>query len=148
MKTSIITILILLLTFNIVFAGDDDSKSANEALILKVTVKAESVKEGDWKTLANCAKTLLDQRINCEEALTWLEKSVSIEKNYYNLMILGDYYRINLDFTQAYNNYINAILSAQKERRQDVIPDIQWKILITMGTKNYYDFNAKHENNN
>ncbi len=148
MRTSIITTLILLFAFNIVFADGNDSKAANDALILKMTAKAEAVKDGNWKALANCAKTLLDKRINTEEELTWLEKSVSINRNYYNLTLLGDYYRLNFEFTKAYENYIDAIKDAQHWGKMGEIPGIQWKILMTMGTKHYYDYSKENINNN
>ncbi len=148
MKTAIISTLILLFAFNIVFAGDNDSKSANSALILKMTAKADAVKEGNWKALANCARTLLDKRINTEEELTWLEKSISVNRNCYNLALLGDYYRLNFNFNKAYENYIEAIKEAQRWGKMDEIPGIQWKILMTMGTQNYYDYKMKNNNNN
>jgi hypothetical protein len=146
MKTAIVTSFILVLTISTVFAVGNNSNS-EEVLILKAKAKAENTREGDWRALAECAKTLLDQRINCEDELNWLQKSLSINENYYNLTLLGDYYRLNRDFTRAYENYIKAILSAQKDKKMEVIPDIQWKVLITMGTKNYYEFQEKQANN-
>jgi hypothetical protein len=146
MKTAILTTFIIALALNTAFAVGDNSNS-EEVLITKAKAKAENTKNGDWRALADCAKSLLDQRIKCEDELKWLQKSLSIEENYYNLALLGDYYRLNRDFTKAYENYINAILSAQKNSKSEAIPDIQWKILITMGTKNYYEFQGKQANN-
>ncbi len=119
-------------------AGSPDN--SEDALILKTRNRAENARPDDWKTLADCARNLLDQRILCRESLTWLERSLTIDSNYYNLTIMGDYYRLSLDFTKANENYILAILAAQKEGRMDVISSIQWKILITQGTRNYYNF--------
>lgn len=147
MKTAIIATLILILAFNLVFA-DGKNTNSDEVLITKQKVKAANSKDGDWKALANCAKDLLDQRIRCDDELSWLEKSISINENYYNLTALGDYYRLTLDFPKAYENYLKAIVSAQKTNNMDVITGIQWKVLVTMGTKNYYDFQEKQANNN
>lgn len=131
-----------------VVLADGVNSNEEEMLISKAKDKAEKIKTDDWKALADCARLLIDQRIQYDEALTWLEKSVSINENYYNLTILGDYYRLKLDYNKAYEHYLKAILSAQKDRKMDVIPDIQWKVLVTMGTKNYYDFMEKQYNNN
>lgn len=147
MKTILITALILTLAFNVVFA-DENNTNSEEVLIMKAKTKAAGTREGDWRALADCAKDLLDQRIRCDEEFDWLLKSIAVNENYYNLTVLGDYYRLNLDFTRAYENYIKAILSAQKDRKMSVIPNIQWKILITMGSKNYYDFKDKQANKN
>jgi tetratricopeptide (TPR) repeat protein len=136
-----------MLAMSVVLA-DGVNSNEEEMLINKAKDKAEKIKTDDWKALADCARLLIDQRIQYDEALTWLEKSVSINENHYNLTILGDYYRLKLDYTKAYEHYLNAILSAQKERKMDVIPDIQWKVLVTMGTKNYYDYMEKQYNNN
>ncbi len=150
MRIAVLSILLLMLAFNIVFAGDDDTKdnNVNQALIMKMALKAETAKEGDWKTLADCSRTLLDERIICDESYTWLEKSISIQSNYYNLSLMGDYYTLNREFDKAYQSYLAAILSAQKERKQEVIPGIQWKLLVAMGTRNYYDYYDKNGNNN
>ncbi|HLF35246.1 MAG TPA: hypothetical protein VI583_13470 [Cyclobacteriaceae bacterium] len=147
MKIFVTISFILVLAMSVVLA-DGVNSNEEEMLISKAKDKAEKIKTDDWKALADCARLLIDQRIQYDEALTWLEKSVSINENYYNLTILGDYYRLKLDYNKAYEHYLKAILSAQKDRKMDVIPDIQWKVLVTMGTKNYYDFMEKQYNNN
>ncbi len=147
MKTFAITSIVLILAINIAMADGVYSNSAEE-LISKARDKAEKTKSDDWKAYADCAKLLIDEKIQYDEALTWLEKSVAINENHYNLTLLGDYYRLKLDYNKAYDNYLKAILSAQKERKMEVIPDIQWKVLVTMGTKNYYDYMEKHIDNN
>ncbi len=131
MKT-IISILTLMLIINVAFAGDNNSK-ANDALILKMSAKVESAKDGDWKTLAKCAKTLLDQSINYDETFNWIEKSIAVNKNCYNLAIMGDYYKMNNNLDEAYRYYNSAILNAQQEKRNVMIPEIQGKLLQVIG---------------
>ena len=148
MRTTTLSILILMLAFNIVFAGSKSDNTSNEALFMKVKAKAESVKSGDWKSLAKCAQILLDNKIKREEALSWIQESIEINRNYRNLTILGDYYRMHLDVNKAYESYVQALLSAKKAGKEKMVPQIQWKILLTMGTEHYLDFKAKKGNNN
>lgn len=148
MRTTTLTILILMFAFNIVFAGSKRDNTSNEAIFMKVKAKAESVKSDDWKSLAKCAKTLLDNKIKREEALSWINESIEINRNYYNLTLLGDYYRMHLEINKAYESYVQALLSAKKAGKERLVPGIQWKILLTMGTENYLNYKKKSGNNN
>lgn len=145
-KLSLILILLFLsagFTFGVVW----DNNAAEEALIEEVKIKADKVKEGDWKALADCAKTLLEKRINYGEVKDWLEKSVSVKETWYNVSLMGDYYVNTRDFDKAYENYIKAIRLAHLDGKPDKVGAIQWKLLVAMGTKNYYDFMANKKNN-
>jgi Tfp pilus assembly protein PilF len=148
MKITTLTILILMFAFNIVFAGSKGDNSSNEALFMKVKAKAESVKSGDWKSLAKCAKTLLDNKIKREEALKWINESIAIDRNYRNLTLLGDYYRMHFEINKAYESYVQALLSAKKAGKERLVPQIQWKICLTMGTENYLNYKKNTGNNN
>ena len=126
-------------------AADDNSISRTEANIIKAKLKIEHAGADNWKVRADEAKRLMDLQIICPEEIDWLNKSIAINENYYNLTLLGDYYRLSLDFPRAYENYLKAINLAQKNNHREAIPAIQWKLLITTGTKNYSDFQKKQQ---
>jgi hypothetical protein len=148
MRTTTLTILILMLAFNIVFAVGKSDNSSDEAYYMKVKAKAESVKSNDWKSLAKCAKSVIDKKIAKDETLSWINESIEINKNYYNLTVLGDYYKLHKEFRKANESYVDAMMSAKKAGKENLVPKIQWKISLAMGEENYYNYKEKNGNNN
>jgi hypothetical protein len=127
-----------LLVVTAVNASDNKTGNSEETVILKARNRAEKAREGDWKTLADCANTLIKIGISSEEVIKWIEKSISVQENFYNVSLQGDYYRLKKEFTKANEKYLKAIHLAQMDNNQDAVSNIQWKILITLGSKNYY----------
>jgi hypothetical protein len=64
----------------------------NDKAIEKARAAVKNAALNDWKTTTKPAKSLILKAIYLDEALTWIEKSISINKNVENLEILGDYY--------------------------------------------------------
>lgn len=136
-------IVISLLSTSLVFADGNDIES--KELVAKNKRKVENAGTKDWKTLAECANSLVEKRIANDEVASWIEKSILIKSTVYNQVIKGDYLVLTGDLNAAKETYVEAILLAQKESRFDKIPSIQWKILITMGIENYNSFHAANK---
>ena len=115
------------------------NEDAEESIVIKARMRVENAAVNDWKTLAECASTLLEHHIVSNDVRQWIEKSMLIEENYLNVSVYGDYYRLMKEFTTANQYYIRAIDLARK-KNPGAIAGIQWKILVTLGTANYYSF--------
>jgi len=108
----------------------------------KITFTA---KPKDWKTPALCANDLITQRIKSVDALDWISKSIEIKETVSNRVIKGDYYVMNEEIDKAQNEYIKAINLARETGKSEMIPDIQWKVLVAMGVQNYLNFHASNK---
>lgn len=98
--------LAFVLTFatSITFASAIKDKAVEKARA--AVVKADS---DDWQTLTKSAKVLMKKNAHLEEALTWIEKSISIDKNVQNLELRGDYYVKFGNNREAMISYVEAI---------------------------------------
>ena len=135
---------LILLTAQFVFA-DKPEVADKEVLILKHRERVENAKPKDWKTPAICVNDLVSQRIKLEEALSWINKSIEIKETVFNRTGKGDYHVVMGEINKAQNEYIRAINMAREEGKNDLIPSIQWKVLVAMGVQNYLDFHAENQ---
>ena len=133
----IIYYLVFLVAVPSLAEGLADNKS-DESFIVRMKNKAENAREGDWKTLADCANKLIMRGIGSGEALSWLEKSICMQENSYNLSLMGDYFHLKQDFYLAKQFYLKAMQMVRFETNPEAMRKLQWKILISMGTENYY----------
>ncbi len=112
---------------------------SDESVIVRMKNRAENAREGDWKTLADCANKLILRGIANGEVLSWIEKSVCMQENYYNLSLMGDYFHLKQEFYMAKLFYLKAMQMIQLKSNPEEMRRLQWKILISMGTENYYN---------
>jgi len=136
-------IVIALFSTTSVFADGNDSKA--EELIDKHQTKISKAKVKDWKTYAECASELVSLRINNEEILSWINKSIEIKETVFNRTVKGDFLVLAGEYVSAKKEYIKAISLAQQSGDKKIIPDLQWKILIAMGMENYHNFHANQK---
>ena len=113
-------------------------RNSDESILTRMKNRADNARNGDWKTLADCANKLILRGISSGEVLSWLEKSICIQENYYNLSLMGDYFHLKQDFYLAKQFYLKAMQVVQLESDPEEMRKLQWKILISMGTENYY----------
>lgn len=140
--TKIISIVtLILLTSQVTLAGKPETTD-EDMLIVKHREHVEKAKPNDWKTPAMCVNELVSYRIKSEEALNWINRSIEIKETVFNRVVKGDYYLVMEEVDKAQNEYIRAINLAREEGKNELIPDIQWKVLVAMGVKNYLDFHS------
>lgn len=85
------------------------ANAINDKAVEKARAAVEKAASDDWQTLAKSAKVLIRKNAHLDEALTWIEKSISINKNVQNLELLGDFYAKTGNNRQAMISYIEVI---------------------------------------
>lgn len=141
-KLRVFTTFIVITLFSATFAIADGNDTRTEELIDKHQALIEKAKVKDWKTYADCARELVSMKICNEEILSWINKSIEIKETVFNRTVKGDFHLLSGEYVNAKKEYVKAISLAQKSGEKSKIPDLQWKILITMGVENYNDFHA------
>ena len=122
---------LLMITLALAFALASTSIFANvsnDKGIEKARTAAKNAAQDDWKTLNKSAKFLIKKNIHMDEALAWLEKSISIKKNTENLELLGDYYVKIGNNRQAMISYIEVIKFGKAKNANFYTLDLEQKI--------------------
>jgi len=94
----------------------------------KARMAVNSASPHDWYTLAKSAKQCFKKQVNLTEAYTWLQKSLEIAENSYNLTVLGDYYMMNDLPQKALDSYSKAITMLYEDNNQADLGELQLKI--------------------
>lgn len=144
-KLRVFTTFVVIAFFSTSLVLADGNKSRTEELIDKHQSIIDNAKIEDWKTYAECANELVSMRIYDEEILSWINKSIEIKETIFNRTVKGDFLLLAGEYINAKKEYIKAISLAQKSGKKNVIPDLQWKILIAMGVENYDNFHANQK---
>lgn len=121
----------LMITLALVFTLASTStyaKVSNDKGVEKARIAVKNAAPDDWKTLTKSAKFLIKKNIHMDEALTWLEKSIAIDKNTENLELLGDYYLETGNNRLAMISYIEVIKLEKAENSNFNTSALQDKI--------------------
>jgi hypothetical protein len=94
----------------------------------KARTAIENSNGEDWEVRASWAKKCIARGINTEEVSKWLDKSLSIQENAYNLEVKGDYYAENKMPEKAIASYIKSISAKLKGSDKYDIASVQAKI--------------------
>lgn len=95
---------VALISFSATASSTGESKSVKKA--------KEAVEEAagyDWKTMAESAAICFKKGQNIEQAMVWIEKSIEIQEDPFNLEILADYYASLGKKDKAITTYVKAI---------------------------------------
>lgn len=120
-----------MITLALVFTLASTSMYANvgnDKGVEKARTAVKNAAPEDWKTLTKSAKYLIKKNIHMDEALTWLEKSITIKKNTENLELLGDYYVKIGNNRQAMISYIEVIKFGKAKSANFYTLDLEQKI--------------------
>jgi len=142
LKVKIFTTLLAIFFAGITCVLADGNDLDVEEFISKHKARVEKAGIDDWETFAECANALVTKRIASEEVILWIDKSIEIKETIYNRTVKGDYLVCKGKIKEAQNEYIRAIELARELNKNDEIPGIQWKILISMGVENYNNFHS------
>ena len=107
--------------------SESAKEDRNEKIVSKNRDAVENAAPDDWYTLAYCAKTCIDKKVNSKEVATWIEKSLAIKETAYNMEVKGDYFVVNKLNDEALKCYIKAI-SLASENNNFESADLQKKI--------------------
>jgi len=122
----LLTITILLFSFNTPSKCEDDTKSKNRKHIEE---QLENISSNDWETYGKCGALALNWNLDIEYAKTLIDKSISINSNYVNLETLGDYYYKIEDLDKELKYYYIALNDVMFKNDQDNLNRLQMKIL-------------------
>ena len=127
---------VTLMALAILFAsGSTFAKATDNKLVTKARTAIENASPDDWYAYAKSAQMCIKKNVNMKEAAEWIDKSLEIKKDAFNLEIKGDYYLKNNLPEKALRHYIEA---AKVGKENDVNFDtsqLQSKILKTSRMK-------------
>lgn len=120
-------ILLSFVSASLATAGSKDEGKEDKTTV-KMRESVANASPDDWHTFAEAAEKCIMKGVNLKEASEWLDKSLSIRECSYNLVVKGDYYKVNRLPEQALAYYVKA-LQAGKTENPDFDPSaIQKKI--------------------
>ncbi|WP_143519897.1 hypothetical protein [Reichenbachiella sp. 5M10] len=132
MKNSIKSIALSLLAV-VLISTSSYAGGAKEKAVEKANDVIEHAAPDDWMLLAKQAQFLLRKEAGLSTAKSWLDQSLKIKEDSYNLSILGDYYlKCNLN-DQAVNAYVQSMEVLKKDDATVDTEHIQVKIVEAMG---------------
>lgn len=100
-----------------------------EKAITKATEAVESGAPDDWVLLAKQSEYLLNKDAGLSTVKEWLEKSIELKEDTYNLELMGDYYlKCNLN-REAIKYYIKTMAVMKVDDANVNTSEIQEKIV-------------------
>lgn len=75
----------------------------------KARQAVEEAAPDDWYTYAQSAEKSIRKKENLKEVKGWLERSLEINQNAYNLAVMGDYYTLTNLPIKAYKYYVKSL---------------------------------------
>ncbi len=75
----------------------------------KARQAVEEAAPDDWYTYALSAEKCIRKKVNLKEAKGWLDRSLEIKENTYNLAVMGDYYDLNNLPEKALEYYVKSL---------------------------------------
>ena len=105
------------------------AKSTDNKLVQKARTAVENASPDDWYAYAKSAQMCIKKNVNMKEAAVWIDKSLEIKQDAFNLEIKGDYFMKNNLPKKALEQYI---LAAKVGKESDVnfdTSDLQAKIV-------------------
>ena len=109
--------------------GSSFATDRTDKITLKARQAVADASPDDWYTLAQSAEKCLIKGINLKEAAQWLDQSLAIREDVYNLKLKGDYYVINRLPAQALECYSKSIRVGKLADPSYMDADAQDKIL-------------------
>lgn len=104
-----------------------------ERTLEKARAAVKHAAADDWETYARSANMLLQKNVSWEDAKAWLEKSLSISEEAYNLEIMGDYYVLNNQSEKGLQFYLKSLKKINETGSEIRAEKIQRKINLVKG---------------
>lgn len=119
-----LAVLVLLSTLA-VQAGD---LSGKDKVLNKARKAVESNFDNNWKVFAQSASMVIEKGVGLEEAKSWLEASLQIQKTPYNLEVMGDYFLATGDNKSAIKYYYESLVLLKESTMDPDTENLQAKI--------------------
>lgn len=125
--TLAITAIFILSSAGTSFAG------VKERALEKARSAVDHAASDDWETYARSAQMVLKKNVSWEDAKMWLDKSLSIKEEAYNLEVMGDYYVLNNDSETGLKYYLKSLGKIEVTGSEIRAAKIQEKINLVKG---------------
>jgi len=99
----------------------------------KARQAVEEAAPDDWYTYAKSAEKSIRKRVNSKEVKGWLERSLEINENAYNLAVMGDYYEANNLPEKAYEYYAKSLRVGFEQDFNHNDPETHAKMMTVRG---------------
>lgn len=97
--------------------------------VAKATAAVENAGPDDWKTMASQADFLIRKDAGLSSAKKWLDQSLEIKTDTYNLEVMGDYYLSSNLPEKAIHYYVKSIDQKRVGNQMADTSSIQLKVL-------------------
>lgn len=106
---------VTLMALAILFASTSSFALATDNKVVeKARTVVENASPDDWYAYAKSAQMCIRKKVNLKEAAEWLDKSLEIKRDAFNLEIKGDYYVMNNLPEKALEYYVEAAKAAKE----------------------------------
>jgi tetratricopeptide (TPR) repeat protein len=121
------------MTLALLFVGASSiANAADNKVIEKARTAVENASPDDWYAYAKSAQMCIRKNVNMKEAAEWLDKSLEIKKDVFNLEVKGDYYVKNNLPEKALKFYVEAAKIAKENDVNYDTSGLQAKIAKTV----------------
>ncbi len=124
---------VFFLALALVVVSFTSQAGTKEKAVAKATEAVENGSPDDWMLLAKQADYLIRKDVALATAKEWIEQSISIKKDAYNMEVFGDYYAKNNLHKEAISYYLK---SADMVKQGDPNANTMWlqdKIISSKG---------------
>lgn len=132
--TSVLSLALMLFASVTSYAATDVDKTTKKA-----REAVEAAAPDDWQTLAEAAEKCIRKGVNLKEAASWLDKSLEIKEDAYNLKVKAFYYEENNLPEKALKYYTKSYTMGKEEnfyyedeqtqrRIGELVKELQWKV--------------------
>lgn len=97
------------LSLSVLFLTSTSSMASESKAVEKAKSAVENGSPDDWKLMATQADRLIQRNADLGTAKAWLETSISLKEDAYNLEVMGDYYAKSNLADQAITYYVKSI---------------------------------------
>ena len=126
---------VTLMALAVLFASTASFAATDNKVVEKARTVVENASPDDWYAYAKSAQMCIRKNVNLKEAAVWLDKSLEIKRDAFNLEIKGDYYVKNNLPTKALEMYVEAAKAAKAADINANTTALQEKIVETSKMK-------------
>jgi hypothetical protein len=117
------------LTLAILMVSASSFAKVDNKTVEKARSAVENASPDDWYAYAKSAKMCIKKNVNMKEAAEWIDKSLDIKRDAFNLEIKGDYYLANNLPEKALELYVEAAKVGKENDVNFNTSDLQDKIV-------------------
>lgn len=126
-KKSLLAVLVLLSAI-VVHANVVNPNIGKDKVLNKARKAVASNFDNSWKVFAQSASMIIEEGVALEEAKSWLDASLKIQKTSFNLEVMGDYFFATGDKAAAIKYYHESLVLLKETTLDPDTGQLQAKI--------------------